>query len=303
MKTLHTFSVAAALLAASISGAVYASTPIDETRPLAADGKLSVTNTAGSIVVKGWDRNEVKLSGKLGDDVEKLDISGDAQSLQVVVRYPKNHHGSIDDTELTLNVPTRATLDLNGVSADIKVNEVGGPLTAKSVSGDVTLAVSSAQIKASSVSGDVNVQGPSYSADVHSPSFKTTLNSVSGDLKAKGLRGELTAETVSGNLSLQGGSFKTLKLQSVSGDLDLKLGLDKGAQLSAETLSGDIELRFDKTPDAKLTMKTFSGDLRNRYSDDDNDDDRHSLSTTLGSGDGRIDLHSFSGDIEVGSQN
>lgn len=295
-KTKYFYPVSGLLLAL-LSCAAPASwagerTPINETRPLAADGKLTINNLAGNIEVRGWDRNEVAISGTLGEDVEKLDISGDAKQLSIVVRYPSRMHGHVDDTELQLRVPARAQLALDAVSADIRVRDTSGRIDAKSVSGDVELIVGSGEINASTVSGDLKVQAPAY---------KTSLNSVSGDLTAVGLRGTLSADTVSGNLSLVGGTFKLLKLQSVSGDLDLKLGLDGEGSLNAETLSGDIALRLPRTPDAKLTMKTFSGDLHNGFAsgDNENDDEVRNLTASLGTGAGHIDLHTFSGDIEV----
>lgn len=296
MSKTRNFPAAAGLLVMLLSCAAPASwardrAPINETRPLAADGKLTINNLAGTIVVTGWDRNEVAITGTLGEDVEKLDISGDARQLSVVVRYPNSTHGNVDDTELQLRVPARAQLALDAVSADIRVSDTSGRIDAKSVSGDIQLKVGSGEINASTVSGDLNVRAPAY---------KTSLNSVSGDLIANGLRDTLSADTVSGDLLLVGGSFKALKVQSVSGDLALKLDLDSGAVLNAETLSGDIGLQLAQMPDAKLTMKTFSGDLHNGFASGHDDDEARSLSTTLGSGHGQINLHTFSGDIEVG---
>lgn len=282
----------AAACAANSAWAAHEQTAINETRPLAADGKLSVNNMAGTITVKGWDRNEVAISGWLGEDVEKLDISGDARSLSVVVRYPNRMHGHIDESQLELRVPARAQLQLDAVSADIQVASVSGPIGAKSVSGDVELDVGSGEINAGTVSGDLTVKAPA---------FRTTLNSVSGDLSASGVRGVLKAETVSGQLSVDGGSFSDIALQSVSGDLELRLALEASGKLSAETLSGDIELHLPKAPDAELTMKTFSGELQNAFAaaHGDEDEDVRRVSTTLGSGRGRIDLHTFSGDISI----
>ncbi|NGY06763.1 DUF4097 family beta strand repeat-containing protein [Solimonas terrae] len=297
MDTAYTFRNAAGVLlvlaglCTAPSGRAGERTSINETRALAASGKLAINNMAGSIVVRGWDRNEVAITGTLGADVEKLDISGDANNLSVVVRYPSRVHGNVDDTELELRVPARTQLAIDAVSADVRVSDTSGNIDARSVSGDVLLTVGSGEIKASTVSGDLTVRAPAY---------KTSLNSVSGDLSASGVRGSLDADTVSGDLSLDGGSFSAVKLQSVSGDLNLKLGLDDGGTLSAETLSGDIGLHLPKMPDAKLTMKTFSGDLHNGFAPQQ-DDDAHSLSATLGSGKGQIALHSFSGDIQIGS--
>ena len=276
-NTMKQAVLAAALALAAAGGPAWArdSALVNETRPLAADGVLSVNNMAGSITVQGWDRNEVAITGTLGADVEKLEISGDGRTLGVNVRYPSRMHGSVDETHLELRVPARARLQLEAVSADIIGSGVSGAIAARSVSGDVRLDVGSGEIDASTVSGDLHVTAPS---------FKTTLNSVSGDLVANGVRGSLKAETV-------------------SGDINLALALDEGAKLNAETLSGDIDLRLPKAPNAQLTMKTFSGDLRNGFgSDRDDDGEVRKVSTTFGAGRGNIDLHTFSGDIRIGPQ-
>lgn len=165
-------------------------TAIKETRPLAATGRLLVDNMAGAITIKGWDSNEVAIGGWLGEDVEKLEISGDARSLNVIVHYPSRIHGHIDESQLELWVPARAQLQIDAVSADIVVDNSSGRIAAKTVSGNLYLSVGSGEIEASTVSGDLLIKAPA---------FHTVLNSVSGDLRVDGLRGVLKAETVSGS--------------------------------------------------------------------------------------------------------
>src|SRR3546814_7882931 len=82
-KLRGTTALLLAALAACVASPGWAGeqTGINETRPLAATGKLVVNNMAGTITVRGWDRNEVAITGTLGEDVEKLDTSGDAQNL------------------------------------------------------------------------------------------------------------------------------------------------------------------------------------------------------------------------------
>jgi len=274
----------------TVPALAFGATPINETRPLASTGTLSVSNTAGSIVVRGWDRNEVAITGELDGDSAKLEISGDSKALSVAVRAPGRSRGSVDEARLELRVPARAQLRLDAVSADISVAGTSGPISTKSVSGDVQLDVGSGEIEASTVSGDLIVKAPA---------FKTALNSVSGDLRASGLRGTLKAETVSGEMEVRGGSFREVSLQSVSGDVDLDLSLEDTATLSAETLSGDIVLRLPKAPNAQLSMKTFSGSLRNGFNAERAERGTRKVSATLGGGRGTIDLHTFSGDIRV----
>lgn len=279
----------AALLLLVASAASWAGTPINERRPLEADGRVEVKNLAGVIEVKAWDRKEVALSGSLGAQVEKLEISGDARRLSIEVRYPRRLRGNVEDTQLLLQVPAGAVLDLEAVSADIRVSGTRGAISAESVSGDVSLDVGSTSVEASTVSGNLKLRAPAT---------RTTLSSVSGDLHASGGRGELRAETVSGDLEVSGGPFAQLALESVSGDLQLDVGLEDTAEVSAETLSGEIRLRLPATPDARVTMKTFSGEL-SLSPGPGLGEDRRSHEHTYGRGRGRVQLNSFSGDIAV----
>jgi hypothetical protein len=64
MKPLSTFSLVTLLLAA---GHAIAETPISESRSVSATARIEVSNVKGSVTVTGWDRNEVGISGTLGD--------------------------------------------------------------------------------------------------------------------------------------------------------------------------------------------------------------------------------------------
>ena len=281
----------AALLMTSAIPAL-AAEAINERRPLNADATVSVKNLAGVIEVQAWARSEIQISGWLGEDAEQLEISGDAKRLSIEARYPRKMRGGVEDTELRLQVPAGVALQLEAVSADIRVSGVRGPIAASSVSGDVQMDVASRQVSANTVSGDLKLRAPSA---------QTRLASVSGDLEASGGVGTLAAETVSGEMRISGGPYREVKVESVSGDLNLGLTLEEGATLSAETLSGAIDLRLPATPNAKLTMKTFSGDLHNGFAASPAGDtgDRRQLDVPLGNGRGGIRLNSFSGDIQI----
>ena len=47
-----------------------AQTPVDQKRPAAASGKVTIENMSGSVKVTGWDRAEVQVKGTLGDGAE-----------------------------------------------------------------------------------------------------------------------------------------------------------------------------------------------------------------------------------------
>ncbi|HEY6894149.1 MAG TPA: hypothetical protein VI258_08280, partial [Rhodanobacteraceae bacterium] len=75
------------LLLAS-SGAALASTPINETRSVNADARIDVSNIKGDVTISGWDKNEVAITGTLGEGVKKLAIDGSGGSLSIKVEPP-----------------------------------------------------------------------------------------------------------------------------------------------------------------------------------------------------------------------
>lgn len=272
------------------AASAWAGTPIDERRPLRADAALRVSNTCGNIEIAVWDRNEVHITGELGEGSEELLISGSDASLTVEVRNPKKMN-NYEDTSLRLLVPAGIRLDVDGVSSDIAVLGVRGALKVNSVSGDVTLNVVSPEISARTVSGDLTLRAPSKD---------TRINTVSGDIHAAGLQGALKLETVSGNVELIGGSFGEVSLKSISGDFDLAMNLNADGRLTGETLSGQIALHLPSATSALVSLSTFSGDVNSAFGGEMTTSRRkEKLEFKVGDGRGRIDLSSFSGDIEI----
>ena len=290
----------ASLLAGLSLAPAWAAKPIDETRPLDARGMVEVENLKGRIQVRVWDRNEVRISGSLGEGVEKLVIEGDADHLVVRVQYPRRSSGwsdrNTEPTDLRLDVPLQADLDIEGVSADIDV-----------------VGTAAHSLEASSVSGTVVVAGAPRSADIESVSgdLRATLNSsdvsvesVSGDISLSGrLDGEVHAESVSGDITIdtRGERLGRLQTGTVSGDVHARAALADGANVKSESVSGEIVLVLPKSLSARVNGETFSGDLnvpgaevhRPKYGPGASVEHRY------GSGSANIRIESFSGDAEI----
>lgn len=290
----------ASLLAGLALAPAWAAKPIDETRPLDARGTVEVENLKGRIQVRVWDRNEVRISGSLGEGVEKLVIEGDSDHLVVRVQYPRRSSGwsdrNTEPTDLRLDVPLRADLDLEGVSADIDVvGSAAGSLEASSVSGDVVVAGAPQSADIESVSGDLRVTLNSR---------EVSVESVSGDIVLSGrLDGEVHAESVSGEITVdtKGERLTRLATATVSGDVHARAALADGATVKSETVSGEITLVLPKSLSARVDGETFSGDLdipgaevhRPKYGPGASVDHRY------GSGSANIRIESFSGDARI----
>jgi DUF4097 and DUF4098 domain-containing protein YvlB len=276
------------LFLSALAASAWAETPINENRPLNPDAKVQVSNCAGTILVKAWDKNSLSLTGTLGEGAEKLLIEGDARKLRIEVKLPRNTH-NVQETELYLMVPAGVSLDLEGVSSDILVQGTKGALTATSVSGDVRLVVDSSVISAQTVSGDLHLEAVSR---------ETQVKSVSGDVFVEGPQGSLVGETVSGNLVINGKLFSKLWLKSVSGDFDVDASLTDSAKANLETLSGQVLLDLPSSTNAAIDLNTFSGEIASELGGPLKEG-VHKASLKVGSGGGRVSIHSFSGDIEL----
>ncbi|GAB3102367.1 DUF4097 family beta strand repeat-containing protein [Lysobacter terrae] len=303
MSRLLILLIAGVLAAPSLCGSAQAATPINETRPLDARGHVTIDNLKGSIEVRAWDRREVRIEGNLGQGVEKLEITGDAQHLSVKVKYPKTgglgfFSGSdkSEPSQLQLMVPLQADLDIDAVSADVDVNGMAsGELLIDSVSGDINVVGAPREATIDSVSGDIKLI---------LNSAKVSTENVSGDIELRGrLSGDVHVETVSGDINVAGheSSLRKLSGNTVSGDLTVGTGLAPGGRIGLESVSGNLTLRVPANLSAQVQGKSFSGELV--APDAQISRPKHgpgaSFEHRYGNGDGEITIESFSGDARL----
>lgn len=284
---------------AALSATAGAAVPIDQIRPLDSQGSIEIENIKGRIQVRAWDRPEVKISGTLGEGVEKLVVEGDAQHLVVKVKYPKGggwggkQSGS---TDLQLTVPVRADLEIDSVSAHVDVSGVApGRLSIESVSGDVYVAAAPGEVDVESVSGKLRLTVNSASVEAQT---------VSGDLQLRGrMNGEIKAETVSGDIDVvvNGERVREFSANTVSGNAELRTGLAPKGEIKLESVSGDLLLVMPGTLSAQVTGESFSGDLKapGAKIQKPQHGPGSSFNTRYGSGDGEVRIETFSGNAEL----
>ena len=284
---------------AALSMTAGAATPIEQTRPLDPQGRVEVENIKGRIQVRGWNRPEVKISGSLGDGVEKLVVEGDARHLVIKVKYPKGGGWGGKQsglTDLQLTVPVRADLEINSVSANVDVSGVApSTLSIESVSGDVYVAAAPAEVDVESVSGQLRLTVNSASVEAQT---------VSGDVQLRGrMNGEIKAETVSGNIdvAVNDEHVRELSASTVSGNAKLRTALAPRGEIKLESVSGDLLLVLPKALSAQVSGESFSGELKapGARIQKPEHGPGSSFNARYGAGDGEIRIETFSGDGEL----
>jgi DUF4097 and DUF4098 domain-containing protein YvlB len=280
-----------AVLIMLVSATALAGESVDESWDIDANAMVSIENIAGSIEVVGWNRNQAQLTGELGNSVEELEVIASASRLSISVDNKNSRN--IDRTELKLMVPKGASVDADGVSADIEVSGLDNEkLTASSVSGDVKVDASSERIAIESVSGDVEFTGQSE---------RISAESVSGDIEMSGISGEISATTVSGDMDLYAGAVQSAKLESVSGNMTVMAEISGNGRLTAESMSGDVVITLPSSQTGLFKAESFSGRIYTDFGSVEKS--KHGPGSRLrhstGNGNAEVRVESFSGNIKI----
>lgn len=283
-------------------------TPINETRALDPRGRIEIENVKGVIDVRAWDRDEVRIEGSLGKGAERLEVKGDRGRLEVRVKYPARSgfrlpfgnlstgSARVEPSVLRLLVPLRADLDISAVSADITVWGVApASLKIENVSGRTTVAAAPQRLELDSVSGDTDLTINRGDIDAQS---------VSGDIHLSGRLGdEVALESVSGDVVVRVADTPLRRFEgtTVSGDIDVSTSLAVNARLTMESVSGDIALRLPPHVSAEVRAESFSGHLSAPGATVQRPEHGpgSSLRQRYGDGKAEVSMETFSGDARL----
>jgi DUF4097 and DUF4098 domain-containing protein YvlB len=286
----------ALLLALALAATpAWAGTPIDEMADAHPQGEVEISNVSGEIQVRGWDREQVKVTGTLGEGSKRLvfDTDGRRTLVKVEVPHKARHVGSSD---LIVSVPMGSRVTVAGVSADIDVRGVRGALRIQSVSGEIEAEVFAEDVEAKTVSGDFQIRG-------HGEPALLTLTTVSGDGRVDNIRGELVVQSVTGSLDIESSDLERARLRTTNGDIDLRTGLAEGARFDMEAINGDLRLDILGGVNAEFDIETFNGSINNSFGPEAERTSKYApgreLRFTHGDGDARIRIKTLNGGITL----
>ena len=268
---------------------------VDRTIDAAATGHIVIANTAGSITVRGWSREQVEVTGSLEERVEELIVERDGNRVNIQVKVPRRGGRDID-AELYIQVPEGSSVDVSTVSADIEIAAVRGEQKLEAVSGDIDTEAFVADVTVHVVSGDVEVRG-------QGKDIETSAGSVSGDVTLIRLAGAIEGGTVTGDVLITDGSFDRASLHSVNGDVVFDSELRSGGKLEAEAVNGEIDLRFSGDIAGRFEIDTLNGDIDNCFGPKPQRTSKYTPGWNLrfeeGDGDARVTASTVNGDISI----
>lgn len=265
---------------------------VDRSIELDPDGTVSLECFSGAVQILGWDRDEVRITGTLGRDVERLDVDGSRRRVDIEVEVRERRSGN--GTDLTLRVPRTARIEVETVSADVRAADLDGELGIESVSGRIVVADRPSRLQVETVSGGVEV--------AHAPP-RSEISSVSGACDIAHAEGHLEAATVSGDITIQSGVLDGADVETVSGTIRCEAELSGRGGYDLGTLSGTVLLVVPAGIIADFDLSTFSGSISSQLGPAPQRTSRFTPGTelqfTTGAGGPRISIESFSGSIKI----
>jgi hypothetical protein len=224
-------------------------------RKVAADanGEVVISNVTGSVDVRGWDRNEIQVTGRLGEDVERLDVESTGGRTVIKVILPRGHSGDAD-AELDIQVPRGSRVEASVVSADLSSRGVLGQQRLKSVSGEITADIAGDDSELRTVSGDLTIRG-------NGKPLRLRASTVSGNIDLTNAAGSVDVVTVSGSSRLDLIEASDVRGRTTSGEFELRARLTRDGRVDVEGVSGDITLRVSAPNGFSTEIESFSGDI------------------------------------------
>nr|WP_243275053.1 DUF4097 domain-containing protein [Streptomyces albus] len=181
------------------------------------------------------------------------------------------------EAEVSVRVPAEVALSVGVVGAGAVVSGVRGPTQVAGVSGTTTLVGLSGPVRTETVSGGIEAQR--LSGSLHYTTVSGELTCIDGSVS------EIRAESVSGAMILdlrapRTGEPADIRLNSVSGELAVRLPEDADLTVDARTTGGAVSSAFDE-----LTVRGGWGDRR--------------LTGVLGAGRGTLRAGNVSGGLAL----
>lgn len=247
--------------------------PLTELTIRVVNGTVNVVGTEGTTTrvevseVKGPPLKVTLADGQLIVAYEDLPWKGFMKWL--------NRKGWQRHAVVSVSLPAGTRLSLGVVGASAVVSGIAGPTMVRGISGGATLVGLTGRIHA---------------------------DTVSGDIEAQSLGGPLRFNSVSGSLTVIDSGSATVKADTVSGDMVVDLApCEAPRDIAMNTVSGQLALRLPEEVSAMVSATTASGAISSAFTELGvlGEWGAKQLAGTLGAGAGSVHCSTVSGSIAV----
>ena len=261
----------------------------DQTVDVTKGTRLVLTNNAGEVVVRSWDKDQVRIQATHSAR-ESVDAQTADMTLRVRTRSLRGPSGLVD---YQITVPKWMAVNLSGTYLDSTIEGTTAEVTVETVHGNARVTGGSGSVSVKSIDGIITIDKASGRVQA------TTVNE---GIRVTNVTGEITAETTNGDIVIDNAQSSNLEASTVNGDVTFNGSIKDNGVYRLTTHGGDIRLGLGGVANATVFVRTFQGDFAADFpiqlpEGQSMRSGSKRFNFTLGTGSARIEVQSFNGDI------
>jgi DUF4097 and DUF4098 domain-containing protein YvlB len=262
----------------------------DQTVDAVKGTRLVLSNNAGEVVVRSWDRDQVRVQATHGERIT-VDVVTADNTLRVRSRAARGPATLVD---YQITVPRWMPVNLSGTYLEATIEGTTAEVTVESVHGNIRVVGGSGNVNVRSVEGVITVDKATGKVQA------TTINE---GIRLSNISGDVSAETTNGDIVIENAQTTSLEVSTVNGDVTFNGTMRDGGSYRLTTHGGDLRVGLGGA-NATVFVRTFQGDFTADFpiqlpEGQSAREGSKRFNFTLGSGSARIELQTFNGDILV----
>lgn len=263
----------------------------DTTFAAAGARALELSNAGGQVVVRVWDRDEVRVQA---DHSRRTYIEIDRSSDGVIEIEPEAEMGPATVVDFQITIPRTMSVYVEGMYSDIDIDGVRGEVEVETLEGQIVLRNITGDVSAEAVAGEIRIE--SIEGDVE-------VSAVAKGVRLDGVSGDIMVESVSGSIEMQNVRSDRVEAGTVSGRIIYSGSIVEGGRYYFGAHSGQIVLALPDGVNAQVSAMSLTGRFVGRYPGvPESLNSRKRNSFTLGSGGAEIEIETFGGGIVIRRQ-
>ena len=264
----------------------------DQTVDVTKGTRLVLSNNAGEVVVRSWERDQVRIQATHGTR-ETITAETTDMTLRIRTQRATGSRGPGGLVDYQVTVPRWMPVNLSGTYLDATIEGTTAEVTVETVHGNARVVGGNGAVSLRSVEGVITVDKASGRVQA------TTVNE---GIRITNSTGEITAETTNGNIFIDSAQTSNLEAFTVNGEVTFNGTIRDNGVYKLGTHNGDIRVGLGAANNATIFVRTFQGDFTADFpvqlpEGQNARSGSKRFNFTLGSGSARIELQSFGGDI------
>lgn len=290
----------------------------DRTLTVTTPIRLELTNASGDVSITGGTDNKVHIHGavrssgigfdspqkRLDEIVSNPPIEQKGDTIRIGSDLRRIHNVSIS---YAIEVPRETEVATTIASGSQVIRDVRGPVKAEAASGSIRVQHIDRNVQLTTISGSIDADNISDDIRASSASGSVAVSDIKGDVRISALSGttqitkpggRVDADTSSGSVEVQGAT-KDVKAHAVSGRVDVQGNPSSNSYWDLKTASGLVQLGVPTSANFHLSAEAVSGEIKTDVPIVIEEQGKHSLRARVGTGGGRVEVHTISGEIRV----